>query len=87
MRIWKFTLDELGEQVVSMPGKARILSVQMQGNKPQVWAFCDPYEPKEPRHFAVYGTGFDMPENPGHHLATLQLSGGDIVIHVFEPDK
>ena len=86
MRIWKWTLAVTGLQTVAMPRGAQVLSVQMQGGAPQLWALVDEKAPTEPRTFATYGTGDPMPEvaNHGRFVDTYQMDGDSLVFHVFE---
>jgi hypothetical protein len=68
---------------VSMPPGAEILSVQIQGRVPTIWALVDPARSThEVRHFRVLGTGEHVATHPGKWLATLQ--DGCLVWHVFE---
>lgn len=80
--IWKYPLDEAGRQTLLMPRGARVLCVQVQADEMQLWALVDDRAPNEPRNFAVYGTGHDLPGKPGEYLGTVQL--GAFVWHVFE---
>lgn len=84
MRIWKWTLDVTDHQVVMLPAGAKLLSVQMQGELPQLWALCDEDAPPHPRGIAIYGTGHPLPEKPGEFLGTLQMLDGALVWHAFE---
>lgn len=84
MRIWKWTLVTTDLQALQMPAGAKILSVQTQGENAQLWALCDDTTAKEVRHFAIYGTGNPMPDEPGIYVGTYQLMGGQLVFHVFE---
>lgn len=84
MRIWKWTLSPTDVQEVSIPKGAQLLSVQMQGNMPQLWALCDEQAPTEQRRFAIYGTGNPMPDEPGDYIDTFQMHGGALVFHAFE---
>lgn len=81
--IYKWTLTP-GSTDLHMPRGATPLTVQMQGGQPQLWALCDPAQPKEWRTFDVYGTGHAMPEDPGKYIATFQMENGALVWHVFE---
>jgi hypothetical protein len=36
------------------------------------------------RIFNFYGTGHEIPDNPGRYLGTFQLKGGMLVFHLFE---
>lgn len=86
MRIWKWTLQIADTQQVQMPRGAQLLSVQMQGGAPQLWALVNEKAPTEPRTFATYGTGNPMPEllDYGRFVSTYQLHSGSLVFHVFE---
>jgi hypothetical protein len=73
-------------QQVQMPRGAQVLSVQMQGGAPQLWALVDDNAPTTPRTFATYGTGNPMPEVTygGRFVDTYQMHAGSSVFHVFE---
>lgn len=84
MKIWKWTLAIVDRQYLQMPVGAKILTVQIQNEMPQLWALCNPEAPKETRAFGIYGTGNPMPNDPGHYIATFQINSGMLVFHVFE---
>lgn len=81
--IYKWTLTP-GSTGLHMPTGAKVLTVQMQGDQPQLWALVDQAQPKEWRTFEIHGTGHPMPTNPGEYVATFQMDGGALVWHVFE---
>jgi hypothetical protein len=85
--IWKFTLETTDNQVIEMPIGAEILTVQMQGSTPCLWALVNPDVVKEQRRIEIYGTGhemrYDMRVNQ-KYIGTYQLAGGGLVFHVFE---
>jgi hypothetical protein len=83
MRVWKWTLTVTDVQSLMLPGGARILDIQLQGEAPQLWALCDELATPELRTIAIYGTGNPMPERPGD-IATFQTHGGALVWHAFE---
>jgi hypothetical protein len=80
--IWKWTLTQA--TTIDMPQGAQVLDVQVQHGEPQLWALVDPNAPKVKREFNVYGTGHDLPHNPGTYVGTFQMQGGAFVFHVFE---
>ena len=85
-QIFKYTIDlEKREQVVLMPEYTEILSVQLQQGNAKIWALVDQYAKEVPRRFCVFLTGAEI-EKPDDmkFLATIQLHGGAIVLHVFE---
>lgn len=81
--IWKFPLI-LGDLTHSMPRGATVLHAQLQRDEPVMWALVDPSQPQEQRAFSVYGTGQELPDDPGEYIATFQMHGGALVFHVFE---
>jgi len=84
-QIWKFQLKEHGIQSIEMPHGARVLSVQVQPNTGvMVWAECDPDNAKHVRWFNVVMTGQPFHASDWRFIATLQLHGGEIVLHVYE---
>lgn len=85
MRIWKYTLKFADTQSVLMPEGAKPLSVQVQGEAPQLWALVDEKKPLAARTFATYGTGHPLPNDaPGSYVGTYQMHDGALVFHVFE---
>jgi hypothetical protein len=85
MRIWKYPIIITDRQTLQMPAGAQLLTVQMQGDGPQLWAIVDESESvEEQRTVAIYGTGHPLPHDPGKYIATFQYAGGAFVGHVFE---
>lgn len=87
--IWKFELQPDGgdNTVVTlfMPAGAQVLTVQMQGVTPKIWALVDPAAPKEVREFQVVPTGLLFEARAClKYLGTFQLNDGTFVFHVFE---
>jgi len=83
-RIWKFPLRITDRQTLDMPAGAQVLTAQLQRGVLQLWALCDPLAEKAPRTFNVFGTGNPLPAQPGRYVSTFQMSGGELVFHVFE---
>jgi hypothetical protein len=82
LRIWKWPLKMNGHQDLNLPAGAQLLTLQLQGGNPTLWALCDTDAPLQPRRFAIYGTGQTLPEPVGQYLGTFQA--GMLVWHVFE---
>jgi hypothetical protein len=83
--IWKFPLQETDEQSFLMPEGAQVLHVEEQpGHGLQLWALVDPSKSREQRTFQMYGTGHDIPDDPGTHIKTFFTFGGRLVFHLFE---
>lgn len=83
--IWKYELETLDLFDVDMPIGAKPLTVQMQNEKPCLWALVDSGKNKEKRTFSIYGTGHIV--NSAQHkiyIGTYQLMDGGLVFHLFE---
>ena len=79
---WKFILQP--KTTVEIPDGAKILHIAQQREYLCMWALVDPEQPKVKRTFIVYGTGHDMPDDPGEFVGTALMDGGSLVFHVFE---
>ena len=84
--IWKFNVTQaLIEPItLELPGGYEILSLQVQNGHICFWALVDPEAPKLESRFAIYGTGHDVPAEPGEFIGTVQMFGGNLIWHVFE---
>lgn len=85
--IWKFEIKGPCAQVISMPRGARVLSVQVQGIFPFMWAMVDDEAPAEDRRFYVAATGEPIPER-SRYLDTFHMRTGidtPLVWHLLEP--
>lgn len=84
--IWKYELKVTDSQRTEMPTGAKVLSVQVQFEKPCLWAMVDPERIMEHRTFRIYGTGhiIDINSNNLQFIGTFQVSGGGYVFHLFE---
>lgn len=82
--IWKFTLQPTDSQVIDMPAGAKVLTAAVQGYDVCLWAEVNPESPSRPRRFRMFGTGHPMPSEPGLYVGTAILSGGSLVLHVYE---
>jgi len=70
---------------LDMPAQAQILSVQMQGGLPKIWAIVDDENVNTRRNFYVVGTGIPLASNPMKFIGTFQ--DGVYVWHLFELTK
>lgn len=80
-RIWKFELG-VGYTPRQMPRGAKLRAVQMQGVVPTLWAEVDEAAPKATRVLCFYGTGHNMPADPGAYVGTVQ--DGPFVWHLYD---
>ena len=82
MRILKYKISLEGENSIALSIGAEILSIQMQKGSICMWALEDPDATTWVRNFVVYGTGWDIGDNPGKYIGTVQ---DDIFVwHIFE---
>lgn len=81
--IWKYQIRP-DTKSLPMPLGAKLLFVGIQGGEVQLWAEVDPAQPMRARAIACYGTGHDMPDNPGSHVGTFMTHGGALVFHVYD---
>lgn len=83
--IWKFELRLTDDQAVEMPAGAELLTVQLQGDTPCLWAVVDPYAPPGRRRIYIRGTGHSLRlTDDTRYLGTVQLHGGILVLHYFD---
>lgn len=67
--IWKFRIEMTSDFPIEIPPGYKILHVGVQHDYPFFWAEVDPTVHGQRIHFAVVGTGHDMPVE-GTHLGT-----------------
>lgn len=82
--IWKYPLKIYEVQIISMPATAKVLSVQVQGDVPCIWALVDTDEKNVERTFILQGTGLECTCDLLGYIGTFQLQGGRLVYHLFE---
>jgi hypothetical protein len=85
MVIWKFQLDRVDSQQISMPKEAQVLSVAMQHGNICIWATVSPDAPNEDRVFEIRGTGNPLPADFYEDRIFIgTVFDGPYVWHVFE---
>lgn len=83
--VYKYPIPVEDAFEIGLPQGARVLSVQVQGSTPCLWALVDPSRPKEARRFRLASTGHPVEESENlSFVDTFQLRGGSLVFHVFE---
>lgn len=81
-KVYEYGL-KFGHNSLALPEGAKVLTAQEQGGGIKMWILVHPEVTRMvERVFRVYGTGEEMPMNPGTYIATVQL--GWTVWHVFE---
>ena len=83
-KIWKFQLAFTTPQQIKMPAGAEILHVGVQHGNICLWAAVDATAPVTGRRFALVGTDHETPEGAANYLGTVQLTGGALILHVYE---
>ena len=82
--ILKFTLADVESQSVQLPKGSEILTVQVQNDKPCMWALADKENDKETINILTVETGDSLSDNfEGKHIGTYQLYNGIHINHVF----
>ncbi len=86
--VWKYVVPVQDTFSITTRQGAKILSVDVQGGAPCLWAEVDPGAPEEVRHFRLCGTGHVIPAGETRRfVGTLLLHGDSLVFHLFELDK
>jgi hypothetical protein len=82
--IYKYPLQVQDEVAVALPRGAELLDVQAQDDTPCLWALVETEANTEQRVFCIFGTGHRISALGLRYIATCQLHGEMLVLHVFE---
>lgn len=82
--IWKYSPIGLDKEKfeITMPTGTEILTFQLQGTAPTLWALVNPALPPERRGFILHNTGVSIDVRTGRYVGTIQLNNK--VYHLFE---
>lgn len=80
--IWKYDLKILNKQVIDMPKRAEILTVQNQYGSPRLWVKLEPSNELESRTIIIHGTGQPIYKSNESYIGTCL--DDNFVWHVFE---
>ena len=85
-RIFKYELLVADIQTIDTHTYFEPLSIEMQNEKPVLYAIIDDETPKQNVVLRTYGTGVQLDdyETRDHYIGTYMLMGGDLVYHVFK---
>ncbi len=85
-QIWKFPIIDPSLIVFNMPEGSKILTIQMQNDKPCIWALVNPENKLEKRGFKLFGTGQSIDDDMTkmRYINTIQMHNGNLVFHLFE---
>lgn len=77
-----------GSFTLDLPIGAQLLCVQLQNNRPMVWALVDPEALKEPVEFTIFGTGHPISDEfLLHNDYVVSFQHGIFVWHLFKEKK
>lgn len=86
VKIWKYPLDIIPNQILTVPGRAQFVSLQVQDDTPCLWALVEPTDMNDSRYIEMYYTDtvINRPRDKYHrlYLGTFQLN--NLVYHCFE---
>jgi hypothetical protein len=85
-RVFKYDAPVDDRLTIAMPAGAEVLTVQLQGDGPKVWALVDDAAPLVPRVFYWRGPGHTA-EVVGRYVGTVQIRNGSLVFHLFEEQR
>lgn len=83
--VWKFPIPVLDRFHLEMPVGAEPICVQVQHDRPVLWALVNLDETvKAIRTFRFAGTGHEITDQIKAYVGTFQMADGRLVFHVFE---
>ena len=86
-QIWEFPITDPANIIIPMPKNAEVLTIQMQGQNPCIWALVEPDNELEKRYFELHGTGHNMRYDiwvERKYINTIQMHSRKLVFHLFE---
>ena len=85
-RIFKYELQIADSQKIKTHTCFEPISIEMQNQKPVMYAIVDDETPVQKVVLRTYGTGFQLDdyETRDNYIGTYMLIGGDLVYHVFK---
>jgi hypothetical protein len=87
LTVYKYNVPLEDVIFLDLPEGAKILSFQVQHNRPTIWALVNSNAPKKRREFRIFGTGHpfsDVLDDELSFIGTCQMAGGELVWHLFE---
>lgn len=83
MKIFKYILEKEREQIIRMPLKSKIMDIQIQHDKPMMWALVDPSTEDIEVKINMYGTGWELQDEVLNHEYLASVQDGIYVWHFF----
>ena len=90
LTIYKYPIPIEDHFTLELPEGAKILTVQMQGGMPQLWAMVDSEKEKKTRYFRLGRTGYPLGDDYlriVNYIGTFQIEDGILAFHLFEIKK
>ena len=84
--IWRQTINITDRQILTGPGLRRVLAVDNQRDKLEVWFEVAPGEPARSLDLIIVGTGHTVPDDAGDYIGHLIANGGTFVWHFYTTD-
>lgn len=82
--VWQYEVPTaFGEFALEMPCWPTFLAVQVQGDRPVLWAEVETGAERRPVRFLVVATGQVLPAGDWWHIGTYQRLGGSLVCHLY----
>jgi hypothetical protein len=81
-RVYKYDASMSEDMQIEMPAGAKLLCVQNQNERPQLWALVDTSAPPAVRRVFFKVTGEDASE--GTYIGTVLLNRDSFVVHYFD---
>ena len=83
-RVYKYSVPMKDKFYIEMPKGAEILCVQVQHERPHIWALVDPSEEIQRFIFRLAGTGGDIDDKLVlKYIGTFQMDDGIFIGHLF----
>lgn len=83
VHIWRQDIVLVERQTITAPGLRRILTVDNQRDKLEVWFEVSPGQPERPIDLIIVGTGHAIPDDAGDYVGHLVTAGGVFVWHFY----
>ena len=86
VHIWRQDIVLVERQTITAPGLRRILAVDNQRDKLEVWFEVSPGRPERSIDLIIVGTGHAIPDDVGNYLGHIVTAGGVFVWHFYTAD-
>lgn len=86
LTVYKYDVPNESHFSLVLPLGAKILTVQTQDDKPQIWALVNSENPVKTHNFLLVTTGDLIKEDRNllNYIGTFQQRGGSFIGHLFE---